>query len=97
MIFYAVRELARNAARHGRSPAGQPLSLVVTVRGGNELVIEVRDNGQRMGATPAELSSGQGLTMHAGMMAVVGGALSFARGEAGGTNAAIRLGAGQLT
>ena len=91
VIFYAVRELARNAAHHGRQTPGQRLALTVTVRGGAELVIEVQDDGQGMDAPADSQGSGQGLALHAGMLAVVGGALSIMPGEDGGTRAAIRL------
>lgn len=78
VLFYAAREVVRNAARHGRTEASSSLQLKICIfwRDGLELVIE--DNG--VGLTTANSSaaggSGQGLALHSTMMAVAGGTLA---------------------
>lgn len=88
VIYYAAREVVRNAARHGRDPAVQErYILTITVRacreqdailfnGGNEVQIAIEDNGQGVlvEQKPAN-NGGQGLALHSTMMAVIGGTL----------------------
>lgn len=88
VIFYAARELVRNAARHGHGSSA-PLALAVTVSGGEGLMITVRDNGTS-DMTPDGAGAGQGLALHAAMLAVVGGTLSVATPSGGGFCATIR-------
>jgi len=75
VLFYAAREAARNAARHGGAD-GRPLHLRVAAgsgRGRLELVVE--DDG--VGLDPMGRSAeGGGLALHSTMMAVVGGTLA---------------------
>lgn len=78
VLFYAARELLRNAGKHARgSGLSHPLALLVAVLWREGLELVVQDNGVGMEAAkpPAE-GSGQGLTLHGTMMAVVGGTLS---------------------
>ncbi|MCB0056534.1 MAG: 2-oxoacid:acceptor oxidoreductase family protein, partial [Caldilineaceae bacterium] len=90
VTFYAVSELVRNAARHGRSADG-PLSLTVTVEGGADLTVAVQDNGTGGPALDPDAGAGQGLALHAAMLAIVGGTLSVTPGSEGGINAVIRV------
>ena len=91
VIFYAVSELVRNAARHGRNDGDTPLALTVTVEGGADLTVTVQDNGKGGPAPGTDGGAGQGLALHAAMLAIVGGTLSVAPGSEGGMNAVIRV------
>lgn len=90
VIYYAVREAVRNAARHARGgQAGAPLTLTVTAQAGDGpqtahagdgLQIVVEDDGVGAAQTTSEQSrpsngGGQGLALHSAMLAVIGGAL----------------------
>lgn len=79
VLFYAVREVIRNAAIHGRQPeAEEAFCLQVSVTAHEGLEVTVEDNGIGLGA--ADLSSqgnGQGLALHSTMMAIVGGTLAM--------------------
>ncbi len=88
VVFYAVRELARNAARHGHGAAA-PFTLTVTAVGGSELEIVVRDNGQPAPAVAG--GAGQGLALHTAMLAVVGGGITLTQMRAGGSQAVLRI------
>jgi signal transduction histidine kinase len=89
VLFYAAREVIRNAARHGR-PAGEAsrtaLHLRVGASGsqadGLEMVIEDDGVGLEPGERPTA-GNGRGLALHSTMMAIVGGSLTVdsARGE----------------
>lgn len=78
VIFFAAREVIRNAARYGRnSDAGRALHLTIAARWRDGLELIVEDDGVGMGAAgPAAGSSGQGLALHSTMMAVIGGTLT---------------------
>jgi hypothetical protein len=77
VLFYAAREAMRNAARHGRLEASNPLHLNIVITWQNGLELMIEDNGVGLGATgSANSSSGQGLALHSTMMAVVGGTLA---------------------
>ena len=90
VIFYAVRELIRNAARHGRSQGHRPLTLTVTVAGGALLTITVQDDGAGLNQdSSATVGSSQGLDLHRAMLAVVGAALELEPAPGGGVCAAI--------
>lgn len=88
VLFFAAREALRNAARYGRARDGQPLEAAVRVAcaDGLRVVIEnsepenSEDGGRPPTAEPGgPSSSGQGLTLHSTLMAVIGGALSLER------------------
>lgn len=82
ILFYAAREVLRNAARHARGEApGRPLSLIITAAGGDELSLCIEDDGVGL-AHPAANGNGQGLALHSTMLAVVGGTLHL-QSEAG--------------
>ena len=77
VLFYAAREVIRNAAHHGRSDAAQALHLNISICRRDCLEILIEDNGVGLAAaTPSSGGSGQGLALHSTMLAVVGGSLS---------------------
>lgn len=77
VIFYATREVIRNAARHGRGDDPQrPLHLAVIIAADHGLTIQIEDNGVGLETSgPLHNGSGQGLALHSAMLAVVGGVL----------------------
>jgi signal transduction histidine kinase len=78
VIYYAAREVVRNAARHAR-PAGSDLSLrLETLLNWNKgLEILIQDNGGGLDNTNVtQTGSGQGLALHSTLLAVIGGSLS---------------------
>lgn len=79
VVYFAARELVRNAAKHSQPEAGsENRRLRVTARVTEAaLRIIVEDNGAAW-ATDSS-SVGQGLSLHGTMMAVVGGTLSIER------------------
>ena len=73
VVFYAAREVVRNAAKHGRGVEGErPLTLKITMEYTNQLAITITDNGVGLGNSETS-GSGQGLALHSTMMAVIGG------------------------
>jgi signal transduction histidine kinase len=83
VLFYAAREVIRNAARYGRGEdAARPLHLRVEVAWRDGLEILIEDDGVGLEITTGanggsvRQGSGQGLALHSTMMAVVGGALA---------------------
>jgi len=76
-IFYAAREVVRNAARYGRDGDGKrPFTLCLTAEWQDGLRLQIEDNGIGL-ETTADIhkGSGQGLALHSTMLAVVGGML----------------------
>ena len=83
-LYYAARELVRNAAKHAQS-AGQPegpglsrpdrpgLEIAARVADG-QIQITIEDNGAGFRPEPG---AGQGLALHSTLMAIVGGSLSL--------------------
>jgi len=84
-LYYAARELVRNAARHAQpSAGGLHLAINATYKAG-QLVVAVEDNGEDAGISAAP---GHGLALHTALMAIAGGSLTVqtlpgkgARGE----------------
>ena len=79
VIFYAAREVIRNAAHHGRGDqAERPLCLIIALSWNNGLVLKIEDDGVGLAGAdaPAIKGSGQGLALHSTMMAVVGGTIT---------------------
>jgi len=75
-LFYAARELVRNAARHA-FPAEHDAPRELTLRAWleNDMVqLSVADNG--MGVSAAQ-EQGRGLGLHSALMAIAGGSLSL--------------------
>jgi signal transduction histidine kinase len=78
VVYYAAREVVRNAARHAR-PAGfnLPLRLDVRLNWNDGLEIFIQDNGVGLdNASVIQTGSGQGLALHSTLLAVIGGSLS---------------------
>jgi signal transduction histidine kinase len=78
VAFYALREAARNAARHGRgADHARPLHLRA---GGHlttgSLAVFVEDDGVGFGDVSRAGGTGRGLELHSTLLAVVGGALT---------------------
>ncbi len=76
-LYYAAREVIRNAARHGSgSQSSNRLRLEIQVANGDPFCISIEDNGVGMGSEPKlQSSSGQGLALHSTAMAIIGGSL----------------------
>jgi signal transduction histidine kinase len=91
VIFYAAKEIIRNAARHGRGEeVGPPLRLQISLNWTKGLELRLADNG--VGIRESRAAGGQGLALHGTMLAVIGGALALvSRPEDGGTVAVISL------
>jgi signal transduction histidine kinase len=97
VVFYAVREVIRNAALHGRGDnPKRPLSLSIDISHDQELSVRIRDDGVGLAHRPgwtAMTSSGSqgGLALHSTMVAVVGGNLMVESLVDGGTQVTIAL------
>lgn len=95
IVYYAAREGLRNSVKHGRGgDPSRPLRgcLRVDWRDGVEIIVE--DNGVGVQSThpaPSPTGSGQGLTLHSTMLAVVGGQLLIDSKEDEFTRVTIRL------
>jgi signal transduction histidine kinase len=77
VVYYAGREALRNAARHARPESSKAvLRLTVSGRWREGLEIVIEDNGVGLGES-RKGGSGQGLTLHSTMMAVVNGSLAL--------------------
>ena len=74
-IFYAAREVVRNAAKYGRAEDGKPFTLCIDADWQEGLRLQIEDNGVGLDAATDDKGSGQGLALHSTMMAVVGGTL----------------------
>jgi signal transduction histidine kinase len=78
VLYYAVREVVRNAARHGRGDSAQRLlHIQVTVgidESGKGLRLSVEDDGIGL-AEPTRLEQGSGLTLHRTLLAILGATL----------------------
>ncbi|MBE2223094.1 MAG: hypothetical protein IAF02_16245, partial [Anaerolineae bacterium] len=74
-IFYAAREVVRNAAKYGRAGNNKPFTLCIDANWHDGLHLQIEDNGVGLDTVTDEKGSGQGLALHSTMMAVVGGTL----------------------
>ncbi len=93
VVFYAVREALRNAARHARNPdSKEPLHVNIEIRSQDGLEIVIEDNGVGF-EDPLKVSvgAGQGLALHSAMLAVLGGALAVESADQGSTRVVIKL------
>jgi signal transduction histidine kinase len=87
-LYYAARELVRNAAKHAHSEGqaatateavlrrtGGKLCLEIVARvADGQIQITIEDNGSGFAPEPG---AGQGLALHSTLMAIVGGSLSL--------------------
>lgn len=89
-LYYAVRELVRNAAKHARPPApGAALRLTLgAALEEDRLVLTVEDNGSGA-AWPA--APGHGLELHSTLMAIAGGSLAVEALPDGRTRARLMM------
>jgi signal transduction histidine kinase len=78
-VYFGCMEALQNAAKHGRGAT----SVSITVHESDELVFEVRDNGQ--GFRVADVPPGAGLTNIADRLAAVNGALCVTSAPGEGT------------
>ncbi|MCI0477477.1 MAG: ATP-binding protein, partial [Anaerolineales bacterium] len=92
-LFYAAREVIRNAARYGRGDtAERALNLWIAVRSTCPVSIVIEDDGIGLHKTKLiEQGSGQGLALHSAMLAVVGGTLAIESRAEGGTRVVLTL------
>ena len=76
VIYFAAREVLRNAARYGRdgSIVGD-FNLTIRLTGSEGLRLEIEDNGVGIEEQTDPKGGGQGLALHTTMMAVIGGEL----------------------
>jgi hypothetical protein len=75
-LFYAAREIIRNAAKYARHP-DRPLTLTLALNMTRyDLQLTLFDNGIGVRSVSTD-GTGQGLTMHSTLMAVVGGGLAM--------------------
>jgi len=75
-LYYATRELVRNAAKYGR-PLDRTAEFRLTISAraaDNSLQLIIQDNGVGMSDVSR---SGQGLALHSTLMAIAGGSLSL--------------------
>jgi signal transduction histidine kinase len=92
VVYFAARESIRNAARHGRADDKPPSLKISTTMRAQECEFVIEDNcvgspGERR----KELSSGQGLSLHGTLMAVIGGELSFEQVSGKSTQVMLRV------
>jgi signal transduction histidine kinase len=93
VLFYAAREALRNAARHA-SEARSEASLHLCIQAARQdgLVLSIEDNGGGLKETGgSESGSGQGLTLHSTLMAVIGGSLALDSTPGVSTRVVLRL------
>jgi len=94
VVYFAGRELIRNAARHARGgEAGQRLHLTVTLEATDGLRLVVEDDGVGFDfdEETAGPSGGSGLRLHSAMLAAVGGSMEVLSRPAGGTRGVITI------
>lgn len=91
VVYYAAREALRNAARHARPENSRSaLRLTVSASWSNGLEMVIEDNGVGLGESQHS-GSGQGLTLHSTMMAVVNGSLALESTPGEHTRVILRL------
>ena len=99
VLFHAAREAIRNAARYARTPE-RALQLKVILQRDTDWQIIIEDNGigvpleNKNNETPPRDDaggSGQGLSLHGTMLAIVGGTLAIASVPQQGTRVSIVL------
>jgi signal transduction histidine kinase len=87
-LYFAGRELVRNAARHARRAQGEHLRLKVRATCGNGSIrLRVEDNGS---GWDGRAVPGHGLELHTALMAIAGGSLALS-GSPEGVHAELAL------
>ena len=90
VVFHAMREAVRNAARHGRGgDVTRALRLSINVCARDGLLITVCDDGVGFDAGSAREQGG--LALHRTLLEIVGGYLSVGQAGEGGTQVTIGL------
>lgn len=92
-VFYAVRECLRNIQKHTHPEGGLPIEINISTKMDGVLHIIIENNGGLKETNEEKLptSSGQGLTLHNAMLAVLGGGLRLEYLESGITRVTISL------
>jgi signal transduction histidine kinase len=86
VVYFAGREVIRNAARHGRgNQEDRPLMLKITAIAQESFCVSIEDNGVGFSALPSGINTGNGLALHSTMLAVVGGVLAITTVTGAGT------------
>jgi signal transduction histidine kinase len=82
-VYFAARELVRNAARYGRgAAAGSPLALTIRMEClAGRLRLVIQDDGVGLGSRTGADGAGSGLRIHSAMLAAVGGSLEVSAVE----------------
>nr|BBH92504.1 hypothetical protein KTA_07030 [Thermogemmatispora argillosa] len=93
LIFAAVQEALRNAARHARgSDVHRRLSVTLQARCGPDLEVVVADDGVGIAAADAATSgTGGGLLTHSALLAIAGGSLTIKSAPGEGVTVRIYL------
>lgn len=93
VVFFAARELVRNAARYGRGgDLERPLHLWLRLeQAGGFLSLVVEDDGVGFDPSAPPQGGGSGLRFHAAMLAVVGARLEVGSRPGGGTRAVVEV------
>ena len=74
VLFYAAREVVRNAARHGRGKdERRALRLRIGLKWQAGLEVTVADDGVGLEAAKRGAATGHGMELHSTMMTVIGG------------------------
>lgn len=78
VVYYAARELVRNAATHARpAHTSVPLCLRIQAEWQEGLAITIQDNGRGFDPLDSNSSHGQGLLLHSTLLAVIGASLTM--------------------
>ena len=93
VLFYGAREALRNAARYaGEARSEAPLRLCIQAAWQGGLQLSIEDNGGGLKETGGKAAgSGQGLTLHSTLMAVIGGSLAVESTPGVSTRVVLRL------
>ena len=94
VVYFAGRELLRNAVRHGRGgDTTRPLHLTVALEQNGGLRLMVEDDGVGMPSSAGQVrptgGTGSGLRFHSAMLAAVGASLEVGSRPGCGTRAVI--------
>ncbi len=87
VVYFAVREAVRNAARYANPSDGDQLpSLSINLRDDEGLLVEIIDNGKgTVQPSQPSIGNGQGLVIHSLLVSIFGGKMQIAN-ETGTSN-----------